>query len=300
MAKAKSTPPKKSLKIKLKPAAGKTSATKPIVKPVVKPVVKPPEQTALSVRKIKRYGWIPDIPDQRDFLYAAPAPFQSSIPAMVDLSPQCPAPYDQGQLGSCTANAIAGAIEFDQKKSGMPEFIPSRLFIYYNERSIEGTVSSDSGAQIRDGIKSVASLGAPPETDWAYDIARFASKPPVKAFKDAKQHLVVLYQSLIQELGTLKGCLASGYPFVFGFTAYESFESQAVASSGILPMPGSHEAVVGGHAVLCVGYDDKSQTFTIRNSYGPSWGLKGYFKMPYAYLTNHRLASDLWTIRGVK
>jgi C1A family cysteine protease len=106
---------------------------------------------------IQRYGWVPDLPDQRDFMYAAPTPIQRNIPSKVDLSKKCPAVYDQGQLGSCTANAIGAAIEFDQKK----KFVPSRLFIYYNERVMEGTVESDAGAQIRDGIKSVATLGAP-------------------------------------------------------------------------------------------------------------------------------------------
>jgi len=258
------------------------------------------QAATLTIHKIQRFGWIPDLPDQRDFLYAAPAPYQSKVPKSVDLRTQCPPVYDQGQLGSCTANAIAGAIEFDQKKANLTEFTPSRLFIYFNERTMEGTVNSDSGAQIRDGIKSVATLGAPPESDCPYNIAAFTKKPPAKAYSDAKQHLIVLYQRLIQELGTLKGCLASGFPFVFGFTCYESFEGQAVAKSGILPMPSSSEKIVGGHAVLCVGYDDASQHFLVRNSWGPAWGIKGYFKMPYAYLTNHRLASDLWTIRSVQ
>ncbi|MBZ4410713.1 C1 family peptidase [Myxococcus sp. XM-1-1-1] len=250
--------------------------------------------------KLKKYGWIPDLPDQRDFLYAAPTPIQSNLPAKVDLTPQCPPVYDQGQLGSCTANAIAGAIEFDQKMEKLTEFIPSRLFIYFNERTIEGTVNIDSGAMIRDGIKSVANLGACPESDWPYDINNFAEKPPQAAFTNAKQHLVVLYQRLIQELNTLKGCLASGYPFVFGFTVYESFESPEVERTGIMPMPRSSEQPVGGHAVLAVGYDDEARQFIVRNSWGPNWGLDGYFRMPYAYLTNSRLASDLWTIRSTK
>ena len=205
----------------------------------------------------------------------------------------------RGSSAAAPRNAIAAAIEFDQIKSQQTEFTPSRLFIYYNERTIEGTVKSDSGAQIRDGIKCVATLGAAPEKEWPYTISAFAKKPPAKVYTDAKQHVVKLYQRLIQELATLKGCLASGYPFVFGFTCYESFEGQAVAKTGILPMPASGEKVVGGHAVLCVGYDDKSRMFLVRNSWGPTWGLKGYFRMPYSYLTDHRLASDLWTVRSV-
>ncbi len=111
----------------------------------------PTKAANLSTRKVQKFGWVPDLPDQRDFLYAAPAPFQSNTPPSVDLTSQCPPPYDQGQLGSCTANAIAAAIEFDQKKANLTEFTPSRMFIYFNERTMENTVNSDSGAQIRDG-----------------------------------------------------------------------------------------------------------------------------------------------------
>src|SRR5205807_9410667 len=119
-------------------------------------------------RKIRRYGWIPDQPDQRDHLYAAPAQFLTALPPRTDLRRRCPAVYNQGELGSCTANAIAGAIEFDQMKQGVTEFTPSRLFIYYNERAMENTILIDNGAQIRDGIKSVATLGACPESMWTY------------------------------------------------------------------------------------------------------------------------------------
>jgi C1A family cysteine protease len=257
---------------------------------------KAPTPKAATTRTVQKYGWVPDLPDQRDFLYAAPSEYQQNIPKSVDLSKKCPPVYDQGQLGSCTANAIAAAIEFEQKKK---KFVPSRLFIYYNERVIENTVASDSGAQIRDGIKSVANQGAPPEKDWPYEIAKFKDEPPTRAFEDAKADLVTLYQRLIQDLNTMKGCLASGYPFVFGFTVYSSFEGAKVAKTGIVPMPGSAEQIVGGHAVMAVGYDDDSREFLVRNSWGPGWGLKGYFKIPYAYLTAPKLASDFWTIRGV-
>src|SRR3954469_8237492 len=100
----------------------------------------------LNPRRVKKFGWVPDIPDARDFLYSAPEPVLSKMPTKVDLRPKCPPIYDQGQLGSCTANAIGAAFEFDQMKQGLQDFMPSRLFIYYNERAIEGTIDSDSGA----------------------------------------------------------------------------------------------------------------------------------------------------------
>ena len=246
------------------------------------------------------YGWVPDIPDQRDFMYAAPLENMAALPASVDLRPNCPKEvYDQGQLGSCTANALAGALEFDQIKQGMKTFTPSRLFIYYNERVAEHTVGTDSGAQLRDGIKSVGTTGACPESDWAYDITKFMEKPPAPAYKDAPLGKALQYQRVPQVLNQMKGCLASGYPFVFGFTVYESFESDQVAKTGVVPMPAANEKVLGGHAVMVVGYDDSSQRFVVRNSWGPGWGMGGYFTIPYAYLTDANLSDDFWTVRMV-
>lgn len=249
----------------------------------------------------RAYGWIPDLPDQRDHLYSAPLAFLASLPPQIDLRKQCPPVYDQGQIGSCTANAIGGAIQFDQLQEKLPSvFVPSRLFIYYNERVIEGTTRSDSGAMLRDGIKTVAKQGACPETLWPYVISKFTTKPPQTCYTEAAKHTAVSYQRLIQSLTQMKGCLASGYPFVFGFTVYESFETSTVARTGHAPMPAPREKVLGGHAVLAVGYDDKQQTFICRNSWGASWGMRGYFTIPYTYLTDDNLASDFWTIRLVQ
>ena len=253
-----------------------------------------------TVRKVQRYGWVPDLPDHRDLSYAVPHSVVSQIPSSVDLRDQCPSVYDQGQLGSCTANAIAGGIEFDMLKQGItPVFAPSRLFIYYNERVMEGTVSTDSGAQIRDGIKSVATQGDCPENEWPYDTAKFAAQPPQQCYDDAVKHKALVYRSVDQNLADMKGCLAEGYPFVYGFTVYQSFESQAVAQTGNVPMPNSGEAIVGGHAVVAVGYDDSDRVFICRNSWGEGWGDAGYFYMPYAYLLDNNLSDDFWTVRLV-
>lgn len=252
-------------------------------------------------RKVKGYGWVPDLPDGRDVLYAAPYATVRDLPPKVDLRPGCPPVYDQGQLGSCTANAIGAAHQFDQIKQGVAKpFAPSRLFVYYNERVMEGSVAADAGAMIRDGVKSVNQQGAPPEDLWPYDIDKFASKPPAKVYTEAAKHQVLRYQRLTQQLGQLKGCLAEGYPFVFGFTVYESFESAEVAKTGKAPLPRAGEQVLGGHAVMAVGYEERTQRFTVRNSWGSSWGIKGYFTMPYPYLLQASLSQDFWTLRSVE
>lgn len=248
----------------------------------------------LSTRKTARYGWRRDLPDARDLIAAVPA--TGALPSKVDLTPKMPPVYDQGQLGSCTANAIGAAVQYSDLLELQPGEQPSRLFIYYGEREIEHTVDQDAGAAIRDGIKVVAKLGAPAETLWPYDIARFAEKPSQAAYAAARGNLALKYQRVPRRLRALKAVLAAGHPVVIGFTVYSSFESAEVARTGVLNMPGADEQILGGHAVLVVGYDDAEDRWRIRNSWGAGWGQDGYFTMPYQYLMEPGLASDFWTI----
>ena len=180
--------------------------------------------------------------------------------------------------------------------------MPSRLFLYYNERAIEGTVSTDSGANIRDGIKSINSQGLCNASFWSYIIKKFAIQPPKSAYTEAAKHPAVQYQRVPQDINQIKSVLAGGFPVIFGFTVYESFESEAMAKTGILNLPANGEQILGGHAVLASGFEDATQRIIVRNSWGTGWGLNGtgYYTMPYAYITNPNLASDLWTVSLVK
>jgi C1A family cysteine protease len=254
-------------------------------------------------RNITWYGWKPDLPDHRDLGFKAQRKTLQQLPKKVDLRNGCPPVYDQGQLGSCTGNSIAAAIEFGLKKQNASyDFTPSRLFIYYNERVIEGTINIDNGAEIRNGIKSVNQQGVCAEALWKYSDGktRFKKKPTPKVYAEALNHQVLTYSRVERDLNQMKSCLAEGYPFVFGFTVYDEFEGDTVAKTGVLNLPGKGEKVQGGHAVLCVGYDDASKRFIIRNSWNTDWGQKGYFTMPYEYLLNANLSDDFWTIRMVE
>ena len=242
------------------------------------------------------YGYIPDLPDHRDYMFSAVYRAVPKLPASIDLRPTCSPVEDQQALGSCTANALVGSLEFLEMKDGLPFTDLSRLFVYYNERVIEHTVASDAGAMLRDGIKTLGKQGVCSEKNWPYVISKFKNKPTKTCFTEASAHTITSYQRL-QTLDDMRSCLAAGYPFVFGFTVYESFESSQVAKTGVAPMPKASEAVLGGHAVVAVGYKDSTKRFIARNSWGPSWGQKGYFTIPYNYLTNPQLASDMWTIR---
>lgn len=240
---------------------------------------------------LHKYGWKRDKVDRRDFLITR---YLGSLPAFVDLSSECTPIRDQKQEGACTAFASCGLMEFNRNKLKLEQEIFSPQFLYYNERVIEGTVDQDSGASIREILGALYKHGVCLESLWPYSEGMF-TLPSIEAVKNAMKYRITAYHRIIQAPQFLKTQLSIDEPFVFGFDVYESFESPEVAKTGIMPIPGPNEQLLGGHEVLCVGYDDAKQMYKVRNSWGTSWGLEGYFWMPYNYMHNQNLASDMWT-----
>lgn len=246
----------------------------------------------------RKFGWTPDRPDFRDHAFELAKPIP--LPDNVDLRSKMPPIVDQGDLGSCTANAIAAAYDFCRGLQHQPFMSPSRLFVYYNEREKEGTVNSDSGAMIRDGVKSIIKLGVCPESLWPYDTGKFSIKPSPPCYVEALNHQLLAYKRVAPTLNPMLYCLAYGYPFVFGFSVYESFMSDAVSKTGVVPMPDFTEQQVGGHAVVAVGYSKERRAFLVRNSWSESWGIAGHCWMPWEYLANQDLADDRWQLKLVE
>ena len=253
--------------------------------------------------KIHRYGWTPDKLDHRDLQLFIPSVTRVPLPSSCDLRPSgnVPPVYDQGNLGSCTANAIAAAVDFERKLQGEAFLTPSRLFVYYNERVIEDSVAEDAGAEIRDGIKSVVSQGVCPESFWPYidDGVHFAIKPTSTCYAAALKSRALLYSRVSQDPYYIRHCISIlKRPVVFGFSVFDAFESDAVAKTGVVPMPSSTDKPIGGHAVQAVGYDDSRDAALCRNSWGAGWGLSGYFWLPFSYLLDPGLSDDLWVIQS--
>jgi len=215
----------------------------------------------------------------------------ATLPSIVDLRSKMPPVYEQGKIGSCTAQAICAAFQYL-----IPAFMGSRLFLYYNERKLDGTIPDDAGASLSDGITCMQRYGLCAETMWPYIESKFSVPPPEQCYTAARKFQADEVLNIRQDLNSMRTSLANGYPFVIGFMVYSSFESRAVTRTGVVPMPTFRDRPLGGHAVLVCGYNDARQHWICRNSWGASWGDKGYFYMPYNYLTNQRLASDIWNI----
>lgn len=249
---------------------------------------------------IGHYGLLPTTPDPKDYRFHAPKPYAGGF---VDLSDGFRGvPYDQLNLGSCVSNGTAAAADYARVKGGLDSIQPSRLFIYWNGRKRAGyPINQDTGLQIRDGLMSVSKDGAPPETDWTYDVARFAEKPPAKAYSDGTHDLALKFG----QVDDIDAAIASGVPVVQGFEVFSSFESDEVARTGIVPMPGGTDSDLGGHCTVIVSTPKDGREIggipgvayrKHLNSWG-GWALQGYYWAPVAYTAKY--AADFWVITAM-
>lgn len=244
----------------------------------------------------RKYGWVPELPTAHKKFFT-PKLVRATAAVIADLRPKMPPVYDQGQIGSCVANATAGAYDYQRGVEGLPFVFPSRLFIYANARLAEGTpLNQDDGCCICDAVQSVATQGVCPEMEWPYDVSQFSVTPPPQCYQDALQDLALEKQAV--DIADIPATLAEGRTVIGGLTLYDSFESEAVAESGVVPMPGPTEQQVGGHGVDIVGCDTGQGIFIWRNSWSAAWGMAGYFTTPMAYPA--QFGSDFWTLVKVE
>lgn len=238
----------------------------------------------------KNYGFIPDKPDKRDFVYKIRKP--KLAPETTDRKNinDFPWRYDQGPLGSCVGNGVVEAFRRVLQVNNQPDFDLSRLFAYYIARTNK---NEDTGASIRDAFKAINQLGICGEALWPYLIDKFAAEPSKEAYTEAMFHQSIRYESLPQSKEYIMDAIYNGFPVVYGKAVYESFESSTVARTGIVPVPRRcKESLLGWHCMVAFDYD-KSGTWE-PNSWGRSWGLNGICHIPWEYILNRRLCRDFW------
>ena len=216
----------------------------------------------------------------------------------IDLRSVMPPIMNQGALGSCSAFSISGAYEAEMIRQKQPTFEPSQLFFYWNSRCAENTVTTDSGAMIHDGIKTIEQYGVCPEQLWPYNTTLFAVKPSDEAYSAALRHKAITCNPVAVDLLDIQRVLSSGFPVIAGITLFPEFECAEVARTGVVPMPSGKLHAIGGHAVLIVGVDDNKQQLIMRNSWGDQWGDSGYFYISYDYI-QPQLMCDLWSINVI-
>lgn len=250
-----------------------------------------------SMSEIRNLGWLPDAPDERDFVYKARSTSEK-FPEVVDHRKRYFRAWDQGNLGSCTAQAAGAACMFnDVYDKDMPVVVPSRLFVYYATRTLEGTKNIDSGATLRNTLKAIATWGYPPEDKWPYDISKFAVRPSEDVIGVAAKEKIKTYERVERNLDHFREVINEGHPIIIGFSVYGSIYGRNVKKTGFIPVPKAGENRQGGHAVLVCGYDDTKKALIIRNSWGEDWGEEGYGYLPYAYIEDPRLSHDFWTLK---
>lgn len=246
--------------------------------------------------KTFRPGYIPDLPDQRDYRFAISQP--APVPAKSNMRSKMPPVYNQGALGSCVANAVAGVCQYNeivQKKSW--QWTPSRLFQYYNTRLLMGTVDVDSGSGIRDALRAAEHYGIVDENLWQYKTEQFKVRPPDVAYQSASLHPVTRYERVNQTMADMRQIIAKHHPIILGAMLYAG---AFTGPNGNIPMPALSEKPWGGHSIVLCGYDDSVNRFILRNSWSAQWGDGGYGTLPYEYALNPGLAGDMWTIRSVR
>ena len=181
------------------------------------------------------------------------------------------------------------------KKNISPFLDRSRLFIYNAARVMEGTIDKDDGTYVSAGVKVAGIYGCPLESDWPYDHKYVFVAPPPEIYQKASTFKVSQYLSVATgNVEAARKILAQGYPIILAMDCFESFLSPQVMRNGWVTKPGPKEKNLGGHAVVIVGYNDSNQCFIVRNSWGPLWGIQGYFFMPYTYYQEYTF--DPWTI----
>ncbi len=249
------------------------------------------------------YGWKRQEIDRRDWSYTVSHRSLAQLPRRVNLANDVGPYLNQGSLGSCGPNTAAEAIQFDQGLESLPVRTPSRLGIYWCARYLQGTVSEDSGVDNRSLMKALASYGFADESLWPYVVPRFRDKPGDLYFQAAASNRIRNYASVPQNLDQMRGCLAAGRPFIFGFDCYPQIESDEAAVTGMIRDPGFGETPIGGHDMLCVGYNDALQLFILRQHWrrpdGSRWGDRGRGYISYRYATNARQAGDFWVINAI-
>ena len=245
---------------------------------------------------MSRYGCIPSLANRIPKLSASvPTMTLAQLPPFIDLSASLPPVLDQISLGSCTAHGVTEALRFNMIDNGDEDIPLSRLQMYYDSRAMEGSIASDSGAQIHDVIQ-VAARGVGREDLWPYDLTKWDQQPPAAVYDDAVHHEAIEYHGVGISALEIKTALYIGKPVIIGLTLYESFESDPVAATGMVPMPGGTESVVGGHCMLVYGYGQKQGYFSVRNSWGAAWGDGGNCYFREEYLGSTDFGSDYWQI----
>ena len=278
---------------------------------------------------VSGFGWLPDVPSVKD--YAPDTPSVASLvqrtssarvlsgvtssasgaaaaPALasqIDLRQYCSPIEDQGQLGSCTANAAAGLVEYFERRAFGKHIDASRLFIYKATRNLLGW-TGDTGAYLRSAMEALVLFGAPPEDYWPYEIAQFDVEPSSFLYAFAASFQATKYFRLdpngtapARVLQNIKSFLAAGFPSMFGFPVYDEY--MHIAEDGTVPYPSSQSHLYGGHANAAVGYDDNLMiggdkgALLVRNSWGTAWGATGYAWLSYKYVTEG-LAVDWWSL----